>query len=699
MTQCQLQRRTNAACAEARSQEQLSGNPANLRPLLALAERRLKRGEAKATTTLLCRAATISPDSADVWQVLGVALVRAGEIEAAVPVLRRALDCAPSRLDLAQQWAEVAARSGQAGAADAELASRLAADPLDAVALHAMATLRWQDGRPSEALDLIEMVQVLRPEDAEPVILRAVLLTRTLQIDEAAAALAEAVARAPEDAQLANDHAVALNRQCRYEEARAALEAHIARFGPTPRAFCNLTNSLLLMGDQESAEAVGLRAAALWPNDFAVRRALCAVMAYTPGVTGGSLMEQLRAASPLVPRELPPAVWTGDRDPDRKLRVGLLSGTLKVHPVGWLTVAGLEALDRDEFELVVFAEHTAQDFIARRFRTIAAEWHDVQPLTNPALVEFARRRRVDLLIDLGGYGEHGRMPACAERLAPVQLKWVGSQYHTTGLAEMDWFVTDRWETPDGFGRFYSERLLRLPDGYVCYSPAPDSPEVGPLPARTAGAVTFGCFNNIAKVTPQVLAVWAEILRRVPDARLMVKAPSLDEKTTIAAMQARCARAGIPLDRLMVQGRSPHREFLQCYNAVDLVLDPFPYSGGLTTCEALYMGVPVLTLPGETFASRHSLSHVSNVGLQGWVAEDVADYIERAVTWAADFDALERLRVGLRDQMRRSPLCDAPRFGRNLGAALRHVWREWCREDGKVPGDRSMDKPNLSLRPT
>ena len=435
MTEWQPQCRTYAAPEHVCSQGHLSSRPADLRAVPALAEQYLKRGEAESAANFLLRASALSTDSADLWQVLGVALVRAGEIEAAVPVLRRAMDCAPWRLDIAQQWAEVAARSGLAEAAEAELISRLAADPLDVVALHATATLRWQDGRTTEALDLIETVQALRPEDAAPVILRAVLLTRTLRIDEAEAALAEAVARAPDDAQLANDHAVALNRLCRYEEARTRLEAHIARFGPTSRAFCNLTNSLLLMGDQEGAEAVGLRAAALWPDDFAVRRALCAVMAYTPGVTGESLTEQLCTASPLVRRELLPTIWTSDRDPDRRLRVGLLSGTLRVHPVGWLTVAGFEALDRDGFELVVFAQHTAEDFIARRFRAIAAEWHNVEPLTNPALAQLARARRIDLLIDLGGYGEHGRMPACAERLAPVQVKWVGSQYHTTGLAE------------------------------------------------------------------------------------------------------------------------------------------------------------------------------------------------------------------------------------------------------------------------
>jgi predicted O-linked N-acetylglucosamine transferase (SPINDLY family) len=277
------------------------------------------------------------------------------------------------------------------------------------------------------------------------------------------------------------------------------------------------------------------------------------------------------------------------------------------------------------------------------------------------------------------------MLACAHRVAPVQVKWVGMQSHSSGLVEMDWIVTDRWETPPGFEPLYSERLLRLPDGYVCYSPPPYAPDVVPLPALENGHITFGCFNNLAKITPLVIATWATILRRLPDARLILKTHQFSDTGTAERIHADFAAHGVAAAHVELRGASRHRSFLGQYNEIDIVLDPFPYSGGLTTCEALWMGVPTVTLPGEIFASRHSASHLSNVGLVDWVAADLDGYADLAVARAADPAALATLRAELRPWVKASPLCNAPRFGRNLGAALRHAWHEWCLNAGQRGG--------------
>jgi protein O-GlcNAc transferase len=247
------------------------------------------------------------------------------------------------------------------------------------------------------------------------------------------------------------------------------------------------------------------------------------------------------------------------------------------------------------------------------------------------------------------------------------------------MLQMDWFLTDQWETPAGFERFYSERGLRMPDGYVCYSPPPDAPDVSPLPAFSNGHVTFGCFNNLAKVTRQVIATWSQILHRVPNARLLLKAYQFDDAATVTKVQQAFADNGISAERLCMAGGSEHRRLLKAYGEIDIVLDPFPYAGGLTTCEALWMGCPTVALPGESFASRHATSHLSNVGLTDWVARDLDHYVALAVENANAIDALAKLRAGLRDRVKASPLCDAPRFGRALGAALRQAWQTWCAE--------------------
>ena len=294
---------------------------------------------------------------------------------------------------------------------------------------------------------------------------------------------------------------------------------------------------------------------------------------------------------------------------------------------------------------------------------MSSDWVEVDGLTDFKLIAAARAKQIDILIDLGGYGELGRMIACANRLAPVQIKWVGHavpqhRHPRDGLVRYR-----RLGNPDGLRAIYSERLLRLPDGYICYSPPPYAPDVVPLPALANGCVTFGCFNNIAKITPQVIGAWSTILRRVPAARLVLKSPQMNNAGIKDRMLASFASHGIESVRVDLRGASGHRPFMRQYGDIDIALDPFPYSGGLTTCEALWMGVPTITLAGEIFASRHSTSHLSNVGLADWVTETVEDYIEMAVSRAGDIPALAQLREGLRERVRRSPLCDAPRFGR------------------------------------
>jgi predicted O-linked N-acetylglucosamine transferase (SPINDLY family) len=356
---------------------------------------------------------------------------------------------------------------------------------------------------------------------------------------------------------------------------------------------------------------------------------------------------------------------------------------LRVHPVGWFTVSALENLDPRSFELICLGRRHPGDPLARRFSAIAADWVTMDKSDLNAAVDHIRGLGLDIVIDLGGYGDQGMMPLCASRLAQLQVKWVGSQNHSTGLAEMDGFITDRWETPPELASLYTERMLVLPDGYVCYSPPTYAPDVGPLPALRNGAITFGCFNNMAKVTNAVIAAWSAVLARVPDSRLMLKCHQMADPATRDRVCDGFAARGVDPVRILPRASSPHRVLLAEYNEVDIVLDPFPYNGGLTTCEALWMGVPTVTMPGQTFASRHSTSHLCNVGLTDWIADGLAAYVDLAVRKSANLDALATLRAGLRARVARSPLCDGARFGRHLGAALRSAWAEKCAADAEA----------------
>jgi protein O-GlcNAc transferase len=663
--------------AEVAYQRALDLNPRRDAALLGLAGLLIMRGQGQQAQSLLLRCCGIAPERADAWDALGLALLLTRDNQLAESAFAEAQRLSPRALLYARHRVDAAMAAGSHEALLAVLEVSHADDPLNPVPVAALGILLGRLGRRGDSVDAMEAAYALAPDSAVLAALFAEYLTRANRFSEAETILRRASELDPDNGQYRDAHASIMLRLYRHAEARHELLASIERNGERPGELCNLSNATSCLGLQEESVELARRAVSLAPESGWVRRSLCNALPYRDGITGTELLRALKDCSARLPRHTLPPLTTNNPDPDRPLLIGLLSGSFKAHPVGWLTVAGLETLDPATFQIICLAQNAAQDWMARRFRSLACAWHDVDGLNDVALAMKARELEIDVLIDMGGYGQGGRMTACAHRLAPVQIKWVGMQNHSSGLAEMDWIITDRWETPSELAHVYSERPLCLPDGYVCYSPPPYAPDVSLLPALTNGHITFGCFNNLAKITPRVIATWSTILHGVPDSRLVLKTHQFGVVETVERVRKVFRDHGIAANRIELRGPSGHRAFLREYNDVDIVLDPFPYSGGLTTCEALWMGVPTVTVPGEIFASRHSMSHLSNAGLTDWVAPDLPAYVELAVAKAKDLDALATLRSRLRGQVRVSPLCDAPRFGRNLGEALRYAWSEWC----------------------
>ena len=657
----------------------LALQPNRASALIALGGLLLARGEATEACQLLTRACATVPDNAEAWFVMGIALRDSGEPAQALSALAKAQQRNPTALQYVLIAVEVAVQADETAVELARLNRWCDTEPLNHVPLVGRAMLLDHLGRRDDAIDAMEAATVLAPDAPTPIALLGGLLARTTRLGRAETALRHACTLDPDNPKIHNDHAAVLMKLHRHAEARSILLALEQRFGPHPSILCNLANSTVYLGFQDKAVATAQRAIAMDPKGSLPRRTLCNVLPYHEATTAHDMLDTVRNCSSVLSRTQQQP-FANSPDPERKLTIGLLSGSFRCHPVGWLTIAGIETLDPQQFDVICLTRRMAHDDqITTRFRAVAHEWVEVERMTDGELAETARDRRIDILIDLGGYGEGGRMLACANRLAPVQIKWVGMQNHSSGLPEMDWFLTDRWETPAGYEPLYTERLLRMPDGYVCYSPPPYAPDVPPLPALVNGKVTFGCFNNLSKITPRVIRTWCQILRKVPASRLVLKTHQFSDPETCERVLAAFTDGGVDPARVELRGSSHHRAFMGQYGDIDIVLDPFPYSGGLTTCEALWMGVPTITLPGDFFAARHSASHLSNAGLADWVTDSVEDYIELAVKWAGDLPALAALRAGLRQKVRLSPLCDAPRFGRNLTAALRDTWRTWCKE--------------------
>lgn len=334
----------------------------------------------------------------------------------------------------------------------------------------------------------------------------------------------------------------------------------------------------------------------------------------------------------------------------------------------------IAAHDRDRFEIFVYHHGHRSDVVTDELRHQVEHWVDARGLDPAALADRVASDRIDVLIELAGHSGDHRLLTLARR--PAALQGVaGGHFTTTGLPHVDFLVTDSWQAPPGAERHYSERLLRMPHGYNCYRPPADAPAVGPLPAQRRGQVTFGCFNRLAKVNDAVLDVWARILGAVPGSRLLLVGAGYLEPEVESRLKGRLSDAGVDSQRLELRGEIAHAQVLAAYNEVDVALDSFPYSGGLTTCEALWMGVPVVTLVGELFSGRHSLSHLANVGLPQFAAADVAAYFDIAVHLAANLPALAELRASLRDRMARSPLCDIAGQVRAFEAAVVDLWDE------------------------
>jgi len=465
----------------------------------------------------------------------------------------------------------------------------------------------------------------------------------------------------------------------RFEEAEAAARRALAISPDEPGAMCNLAAALQAEGRLDEAGRCFRQSLAVAPDQPIIRSCALVCEQYRPDATLGELAAahaewDRRHAAPLA------AAWRPHRntpDPERPLRLGFVSPDFGAHPVGYFLEGVLENLDPQAWHTLCYSDRLKIDEMTARLQAAAGTWHDVRGVSDQDLAERIRNDRVDILFDLAGHTAGNRLLVFARKPAPIQVTWLG-YVGTTGLSAIDYLLADRHQVAEGLERYYREQVLRMPEGYVCYLPPPEAPEVGPLPAAQNGRVTFASFNNPAKINRAVAAVWAEILRRVPGSRLILKYCGYCAPKTHRRFLEIFAAQGIGESQLELRDWSARRELLALYNEVDLGLDPFPYGGGLTTCEALWMGVPVITCPGQTFGSRHSLSHLSSVGLTGTIARDLDDYVALAARWAEDLPRLGSVRAGLRPQMAASTLCDSRRFTADFAAVLRGVWRKWCR---------------------
>jgi len=461
------------------------------------------------------------------------------------------------------------------------------------------------------------------------------------------------------------------------ENYRAVLEADPgdarARFG--------LGNALMLTGRVDEAEASFRQVVADQPGFSGAHSNLLLCLHYRKGDQGQALYEEhvawaKRHAGGFA-RESGSAGF--DRSPARQLRVGYVSPNFHAHPVATFFEPLLAARDRNALRSTCYSDVVYPDAVTGRLKALCDEWRDIHRLGHDEAARLIRQDRIDILVDLAGHTGGGRPLLFARKPAPVQVTWLGYP-DTTGLQQMDYRITDAWADPEGEAdRHHSEKLVRLATGFLCYAPPAGAPEPGAPPMLDSGRVTFGSFNNLAKVTPETIALWSRILAGLPQARLLMKAHALGEEGARRAVYGQFAANGIDAGRVELLGPEDSQGgHLGRYREVDIALDTFPYNGTTTTCEALWMGVPVISRAGTTHASRVGASILARAGLPELVAATPEEYAHSALALAADAPRLAALRGSMRKRLRSSPLLDAAGFARGVEAAYAQIHAHWSR---------------------
>jgi len=610
-----------------------------------------RAGQAEEAEAAYRRVLEAAPDCADAWNLLGVLCCQTGRGPEGLACLERAAGLGPSNPVYQNNLGLALQAAGRVTEAEARFRRALQLDPNYPEAHNNLGNLLLNRGCWQPAIACYQRALGLRPGYA----------------------------------QARNNLGNALRQAGRWGEAEACYREALRLNPGYAEAYGNLGG--LLGAEARLGEALDCfrRGLEVRPEDHHLHSNLLLYLHYDPAQTPeGIFAEHLhwrqRHAAALEARARPPV---RPRSPERRLRLGYVSADFREHSVAFFVEPVLAAHDRTQFEVYCYSDVAAPDRVTERLAGLAEQWRSVVGLSDAALAELVREDGIDILVDLGGHTAQNRLLAFARKPAPVEVTWLGYP-DTTGLASMDYRITDARADPPGWTEsLHSERLARPAGAFLCYRAPQGAPEVE---TYTEEEICFGCLNQPAKLNPPLLRLWAALLGRLPRSRLLIKARGLADPAVRSRLLDWLESCGLERERVELHPPAAAlQDHLAFYRRIALALDTFPYQGTTTTCEALWMGVPVVTLEGRTHASRVGASLLGALGLEELIAHTPQQYVAVAAAWAADRERLARLRRSLRARMQQAPLTDARSFTRGLEEAYRAMWRRWCSEAGSRRG--------------
>jgi predicted O-linked N-acetylglucosamine transferase (SPINDLY family) len=668
----------NLKQAEEILRELLKTHPNEYSLLGTLANILRDKGQLDEAITSYQKVLQLHPNDAGTHYNLGNAFKAKGQFDSAISHYQQAIAFNPNFIGSYLNLGNIFRQSGDPARAVSFYRQALERAPDSAAIMYSLAQAYQDHGLFDEAILYYKKTVELDPNNSNAYFNMGNTYKEIRQLDNAVACYQQALNLNPDLVEAMNNLGNTLSAQGRLEEASEVFHKLLQLTPDSADALGNLGN-ILSDKNLDGAESSYKRAMALKPDLPKYFSNLLLTMNYNPRYDASEIF--IRHTEFAKRYELPfqssSVRFPNVKDVHRPLRVGYVSPDFKGHSVAFFIEPVLAYHNKKHFEVFCFSDVPQEDEVTKHIRSCADHWRDISRINDSEADELIRRDKIDILVDLAGHTAHNRLLLFARKPTPVQVSWIGYPA-TTGLSAMDYKIVDSYTDPPGMTeQYYTEKLLRMPECFLCYRSDEESPEVGPLPALSAGHVTFGSCNNFAKVTPQMMDLWGKILEGVPGSRLLLKAKSLSDRSTREYVTGYFQQKGIHRDAIQLLGWQPSsRDHLETYNRIDIALDTFPYHGTTTTFEALWMGVPVVTLAGKTHASRVGVSILSNLELAELISHYPEEYITLAVNLAKDMQRLKSLRDNLRSRVYKSSLIDAAKFVRNLETSYRHIWEIW-----------------------
>jgi len=538
------------------------------------------------------------------------------------------------------------------------------------------AAILWQINQIKNAIINYKMALIQKPDYAKAYCNNGNILKYIGEPDAAITAYNAAIAIHPDFFEALTNCSNALNDLGFLDRALSVSKTAIV-FGPDfAEAYLNHGNVLKNLGCLEDAIAAYGAAICLRPNLFEAHSNRLLALQYVEQSVEEAILPAMQSFSLNFGQKIASFPSNSEISPQRKLRIGYVSGDFGRHPIGYYILPVLENHLRNDFIIYCYSTSLRNDDLTERLMSCADYWRNLEKISDIAAAEMVRGDGIDILVDLSGHTANNRLSMFSLCVAPVQASWMAT-FGSIGLPAIDYIIADEFVAPVEEDGFFSERVWRLPGSYLCFPPPDTEILIEPNVGRNNGAITFGSFNNNVKISPLTIDLWSRVLKQVPNSNLLLKTKALADETARSLLRERFASCGISSERLHLEGGGTRADMLSAYNRVDIALDTMPFGGGITTAEALWMGVPVVTLRGRTWAGRVSQSILVAVGLSELVAGNADDYVSTAVRTSAGWVPSAESRKVLRAAVEASPLCDGRGFTRNLERAYRSMWEAWC----------------------